>query len=97
MGKPGLRAHVPFMEPCSGVGACREVFADPLPKKANHAVRNQAVRMTAWSFVAVLALIESACAHQMGKNAAQGATQVLAEGQAATSDDQTKQISRIMA
>jgi hypothetical protein len=45
----------------------------------------------------VLALLESACAHQMGKNAAQGATQVLAEGQAATSEDQNRQISRIMA
>ncbi len=33
----------------------------------------------------------------MGKNAAQGAAQVLSEGQAATSEDQSRQISRIMA
>jgi hypothetical protein len=58
---------------------------------------NRALRLAPWLFAAVLALLESACAHQMGKNAAQGATQVLAEGQAATSDDQSKQISRIMA
>jgi hypothetical protein len=49
------------------------------------------------SFAITFVLLASACAHQMGKNAAQGATQVLAEGQAATSDDQTRQISRIMA
>ena len=58
---------------------------------------NHVFRLATWSLAATLVLLASACAHQMGKNAAQGATQLLEQGQAATADDQSRQISRVMA
>jgi hypothetical protein len=50
-----------------------------------------------WSFATALALLASACAHQMGKNAAQGAAQEVANGQAANADDPSRQVSRVLA
>jgi len=46
---------------------------------------------------AAFALLVSACAHQMGKNAASGATQVVAEGQAENANDPSRQVSRVFA
>ena len=44
-----------------------------------------------------LALMASACAHQMGKNAAMGAAQEVANSQAANADDPSRQVSRVFA
>jgi len=46
---------------------------------------------------AALALLASACAHQMGKNAAMGAAQEVANGQAANANDPSRQVSRVFA
>ena len=54
-------------------------------------------RLATWCIAAVLALLESACAHEMGKNAAQGAAQEVANSQAATADDPSRQVSRVFA
>ena len=53
--------------------------------------------LTPWSFAATLALLASACAHQMGKNAASGAAQEVANSQAASADDPSRQVSRVFA
>jgi hypothetical protein len=49
------------------------------------------------SWAALLALLASACAHQMGKNAAMGAAQQVATSQEATADDPSRQVSRVFA
>jgi hypothetical protein len=54
-------------------------------------------RLATWSMAAVVALLESACAHEMGKNAAQGAAQEVANSQAASADDPSRQVSRVFA
>ena len=50
-----------------------------------------------WGSIAALGLLANACAHQMGKNAAMGAAQQVANSQEATADDPSKQVSRIFA
>ena len=49
------------------------------------------------SFAGAFALLVSACAHQVGKNAASGATQVVAAGQAESANDPSRQVSRVFA
>jgi hypothetical protein len=49
------------------------------------------------SFAAALALVASACAGHMGKNAAAGAAQEVANSQAASADDPSRQVSRVFA
>jgi hypothetical protein len=49
------------------------------------------------SLAALFALLASACAHQMGKNAAMGAAQEVANSQAANADDPSRQVSRVFA
>ena len=44
-----------------------------------------------------LALLASACAHQMGKGAVSGAAQQVAQGQEANADDPNRQIARVLA
>lgn len=44
-----------------------------------------------------VALLASACAHQMGQGAASGAAQKVREGQAVSADDPNKQIARVAA
>ena len=57
---------------------------------------NRRFRIARGSLVA-LALLASACAHQMGKNAAMGAAQEVANRQAASADDPSRQVSRVFA
>ena len=45
----------------------------------------------------MLGLLANACAHQMGKNAAMGAAQQVANSQEATADDPSRQVSRVFA
>ena len=59
--------------------------------------RSGVSRGVTWSVVAVLGLIGSACAHQMGGNAAAGATRGLAQAQAEVAEDPDRQLSRILA
>jgi hypothetical protein len=49
------------------------------------------------SFAATLALLGSACAGHMGKNAAAGAAQEVANSQAESADDPSRQVSRVFA
>ena len=58
---------------------------------------NHVSGLTSWSLAATLALLASACAHQMGRNATQGAAQEVANSQAATADDPSRQVSRVFA
>jgi hypothetical protein len=49
------------------------------------------------ALVVALVLVVGACAHRMGGNAATGAAQQLANGQAENADDPSRQISRVVA
>ena len=57
---------------------------------------NGTPRILTGSLIA-LVLLASACAHQMGKNAASGAAQEVANSQAASADDPSRQVSRVFA
>ncbi len=52
---------------------------------------------TARGSLVAFVLLASACAHQMGKNAASGAAQEVANSQAANADDPSRQVSRVFA
>lgn len=55
-------------------------------------------RLAIGPFAVALALLANACAGQMmGKNAARGAAEEVANGQAANADDPSRQISRVLA
>jgi len=58
---------------------------------------NRSSRIALGSVAVVLALLASACAGRMGKNAAMGAAQEVANGQAANADDPSRQVSRVFA
>lgn len=58
---------------------------------------NRGSGVATWSLAGTLVVLASACAHQMGKNAAMGAAQEVANGQAANADDPSRQVSRVFA
>jgi len=65
---------------------------DAMPMKSNRASGS-----AFGAIAAALALLTGACAHQMGKNAAMGAAQEVANSQAANADDPSRQVSRVFA
>jgi hypothetical protein len=58
---------------------------------------NGAGGLATGSLAAVLVLLASACAHQMGKGAVSGAAQQVVQGQEANADDPNRQIARVLA
>jgi hypothetical protein len=57
----------------------------------------RASRLTGGAFAIALTVLATACAGRMGKNAAMGAAQEVANNQAANADDPSRQVSRVFA